>query len=143
MRKPVKRHLVVGATPHLDEDWLIIRMHENDLPQGLKFGKYIRVKLGNKTVVAKLRSNAMAEIKEPRVHQISLNKRLKQILAVKTGVTGDFYLSKATSLKAPYYTVRYHPSSSARKRVIWRTLGIVVLFIAIITLAILYFLMWR
>ncbi len=143
MGKPVKRHLTIGATPHLDEDWLIIRMHESDLPQGIKFGNYLRVTLGNKTVVGKLRNNAMAEIKEPRVHQISLNKRLKQILAVKAGVTGDFYLSKATSLKVPYYTLRYHPSSSARKRVIWRTLGVVALFVTIVTLAILYYLMWR
>ena len=143
MKQQVKRHLKIGATPHLDEEWLIIRMHEINLPQGLNFGDYIRVTINNKCVVGRLSSNAMAEIKHPREHQISLNKHLRQILGIKPGITGDFYVSKATSLKAPFYTIRYHPSSTARKKALWQTIGVISTLITVILLLVLYFLMWR
>ena len=142
MARPVKRHLKIGATPHLDEEELIVRMHENDIPAGIRWGNYIRLSANKKHVACKLQSNAMAEIKAPRVHQISINKHLKNKLGVKPGATVDFYISKASFLKAPYYTMRYHPSSGARKRAFWKTFGTFTAVAIVVTLVVLYFLLW-
>lgn len=143
MARPVKRHLKVGATPHLDEERLFIRMHEDDVPEGIKWGNYVRVSTNEACVAGKILSNAMAEIKQPRIHQISLNRHLKEILGVKPGATADFYISKAAFWKAPYYTIRYHPSSAVRKRTLWRTFGVITAVVAVIVVAVLYFALWH
>jgi hypothetical protein len=98
MARAVKRHLKVGATPHLDENKLIVRMHETDAPEGVKWGNYISLSANQNRIACKVLSNAMAEVKPPREHQISVNKHLKSKLHIKPGTTVDFYIKKASPL---------------------------------------------
>jgi len=142
MARPVKRHLMIGAVPELDETGLLVRMHEEDVPRGVKWGNYIHLSANNSHVTARVFSNAMAEIEKPRTHQISLNKHLKDRLGVQPGMTVDFYLSKASRLKAPYYLVRYHPMPARRRRVLLKTLGWAAVLAAIAAVVALYFLQW-
>lgn len=142
MARPVKRHLKIGATPHLDENELFVRMHDDDIPKGVVWGRYIHVSTNNKRISCRVLSNAMAEIKAPRAHQISINKHLRDILEVKQGTNANFYVSKASRLKVPYYKIRYHPDAVVRRRVLLKTFGIIVLVLIVITIVSLYFSMW-
>lgn len=143
MARPVKRHLKIGATPHLDEGELFVRMHKDDVPKDMKWGNYIRLSANKSSITCKVLSNAMAEIKPPRAHQISINKHLKDILGVKPGTTANFYISKASSVKAPFYIMRYHPNKAVRRKVFWKTSGVIVVAIIVIVLVALYFQLWR
>lgn len=142
MARPVKRHLMIGAVPYLDETELLVRMHEEDVPRGVKWGRYIHMSANDSHITAKVFSNAMAEIEKPRMHQISLNKHLRDRLEVKPGTTVDFYLSKASRLKAPYYLIRYHPVPALRRRVLLKTLGWATILVAIVAVVALYFVQW-
>ena len=143
MARAVKRHFKIGATPHLDENELIVRMHESDRPEGTKWGNYISLSANKKRITCKLHSNAMAEIKQPRTNQISINKHLKSRLDIKAGTTVAFYMKRASSLKAPYYIMRYHPDRGRRRGAFRRILGVVVIMAAAIALTASYFLVLR
>ena len=143
MAQAVKRHLKVGATPHLDENVLIVRMHESDMPEGIKWGNYISLSANKKRIACKLYNNAMAEIKEPRAHQISINKHLKSRLDIKAGTTVAFYMKRASPLKASYYAMRYHPDQGRRRRAFRKILGVVVIMAAAIAFTASYFLVLR
>jgi hypothetical protein len=143
MARAVKRHLKVGATPHLDENKLIVRMHETDAPEGVKWGNYISLSANQNRIACKVLSNAMAEVKPPREHQISVNKHLKSKLHIKPGTTVDFYIKKASPLRAPYFIMRYHPDGTVRKRTLLKVLGVAVVLALAATFAALYFLVWQ
>ncbi len=117
-------------------------MHEDDIPKGIKWGRYIHLSTNDNRVTCKVLSNAMAEIKPPRAHQISINKHLKDILGVKQGTTGNFYISKASFWKRSLYIIRYHPDAAVRRRAFWKTSGVFAAVIIVITLAALYFTVW-
>jgi hypothetical protein len=142
MARAVKRHLKIGAVPHLDETELLVRMHESDLPQGMKWGKWIHIRAFDDHITAKVYSNAMVEIKQPRAHQISVNKYLRDKLGVRPGVTVDFYLRKASPLKKPYYMARYHPTPGIRRKAQLRLLSAAVLVVAAAIIAAMYFVFW-
>ncbi len=142
MARSVKRHLKVGGVPQIDETELRIRMHDSDIPQGAKWGKWIHLRAYDDHITARVYSNAMAEIQQPRAHQISINKHLRDKLGLKPGATVDFYVKKASGLKAPYYTARYHPTASVRRKALLQILGVVVPLVAAAVIAALYFLVW-
>ena len=115
MSKPVKRHLKVGNSPEGDEGVLVIRMHPDDIPRGVKWNNYIHLLVRDARVTCRVRNNEVTEVPQPRTHQININKDLREALGLQSGKVYDFYLKKAPFWKAPSYVVRYHPNRSARR----------------------------
>jgi hypothetical protein len=132
MAKPIKRHLKVGYAPADDEGALIIRMHPEDLPKGMKWTKYIHLLVNDERLTCRVRNNELVEVPQPRVHQININNRLRELLGIKSGTVYDFYVTKASSLKAPYYVLRYHPDRVARRNMVFKVCGAVTAICAII-----------
>ena len=118
-------------------------MHETDTPEGIKWGNYISLSANKRKITCKVLSNAMAEIRKPREHQISINKHLKSRLNIKSGATVDFYVKKASRLKTPYYVARYHPDKAVRRVTFWKMFGVSILLAAVTTIVALYFLLWQ
>jgi hypothetical protein len=143
MARGVKRHLKVAATPQLDESELIVRMHETDLPGSTRWGRYLTLWANQRKISCKVHSISVVEVKAPREHKISINKHLKSKLDIKPGTTVDFYIKKASRLKAPYYILRYHPNNAVRKKVFLKVLGITLVLLVAATFAALYFVVWR
>jgi len=115
MAKPVKRHLKVGTSPEGDESELVIRMHPDDMPKGIRWNNYIHLLVRDARITCRVRNNEVTEVPQPRVHQININKDLREALGLQAGKVYDFYVRKASFWKAPAYVVRYHPSRSARR----------------------------
>jgi hypothetical protein len=132
MAHTIKRHLKVGNAPVDDEDVLMVRMHPEDLPRGIKWNKYIHLLVKHEKLTCRVRNNEMAEIPHPRVHQININNKLRELLGIRTGTVYDFYVTNASSWKAPYYVLRYHPDSTARRNTLLKILGAVTVILAIV-----------
>ena len=130
----------VGTAPEDDEGTLIIRMHPDDLPKGIKWNKYIHLHVKDTTISCRVRNNAVVEVPHPRVHQININRDLRNTLGIKSGQVYDFYISKASRLKAPYYVIRYHPNRIARRNMIFKILGTIGAIIIVIGGTLYYFL---
>jgi hypothetical protein len=140
MSKPIKRHLKVGGAPEDDEGTLIIRMHPDDLPKGIKWNRYIYLTVKDSKIACRVRNNELAEVPHPRVHQININKNLRNALKIKLGTVYDFYVSKASFWKAPSYIMRYHPDRTARRNTLLLILGAVAAVLIIIGGVLYYFL---
>lgn len=140
MSQPIKRHLKVGGAPEDDEGSLIVRMHPDDLPKGIKWNRYIHLSARNAKITCRVRNNERAEIPHPRVHQININRNLRDLLRVKSGTVYDFYLSKASFWKAPSYVMLYHPNGIARRNMLLRILAATVVVLAVIGGVLYYFL---
>jgi len=141
MSQPIKRHLRVGGAPQDDESKLLVRMHPDDVPKGMKFNRYIHLSTGNARITCMVRNNELAEIPHPRVHHININRKLRENLHIKSGAVYNFYVSKAPSWKAPLYIIRYHPRGSARRNMSFKLFGAFAFVIAIIGTA-LYYSLW-
>ena len=139
MSRTIKRHLKVGDVPEFDEDFLIVRMHSEDMPKGIKWNNYIHLSTNNAKIACKVRTSDMAEISHPRIHKISINRKLRETLGIKSGLTYDFYIQKALFLKAPYFIIKYHPDRAAKRRTIIKLAVASVLVIAAIIGLSLYF----
>ena len=141
MSQPIKRHLRVGGAPEDDEGQLIVRMHPDDMPKGIRFNNYIHLSTKDARITCKVRNNELAEIPRPRVHQININRKLRERLRIKTGAVYNFYVSKALSWKTPSYVMRYHPNATARRNMRLKTFGAIAGITAIICWA-LYYVLW-
>jgi len=139
MSKPIKRHLKVGRAPEYDNDILIVRMHGDDLPKGIKWNSYIHLAANDTKISCKVRTNQMAEIPEPRIHQININRKLRDDLGIKSGRLYDFYVRKAPFWKAPYYIIKCHPNRNDRRNMILKLCGVVIVALAVIGGASYYF----
>ena len=140
MSKPVKRHLKVGTAPESDEDELLIRMHADDLPKGIKWNKYIHVFVQDSKISCRVRTNQVAEVQEPRIHQININRALREYLSIKSNKVYDFYLGKASRLKIPYYVLKYHPDRNKKRNMLLKMIGTSIFILAIIGGVLYYFL---
>jgi hypothetical protein len=140
MAKPIKRHLKVGTAPEDDEDTLIVRMHPDDLPKGIKWNRYIHLHVRDGKISCKVRNNELAEIPHPRIHQININRALRNVLGIKSGTIYDFYVSKALILKAPYYVLKYHPYRAARRNMLLKIFGVIITVCIVIGAILYYFL---
>lgn len=123
MARFVKRHLKVGNSPEWDEGALMVRLHPDDLPKGIKWNSYVHLRIRGAKTTCRVRDNDMAEVPHPRVHQININRDLRDAMGLKVGKVYDCYLKKAPRWKAPLYVMRYHPMRSARRRMLARVLG--------------------
>ena len=132
MPKPIKRHLKVGRAPEYDNDILIVRMHAEDLPKGIKWNNYIHLAANDSTVTSRVRTNQMAEISEPRIHQININRTLRDNLGIRSGRLYDFYVRKAAFWKAPYYVIKYHPNRVVRRNTILKLCAAAIVALAVI-----------
>ena len=141
MSKPIKRHLRVGGAPEDDESELVVRMHQDDLPKGIRWNSYIHLRAKATTITCRVRNNDLAEIPHPRVHQVNINRSLRGLLGIKSGAVYDFYVTKAPFWKAPSYVMQYHPSSTARRNMLLTVIGAIVGVLAVVGL-LLYFLVW-
>jgi len=139
MAKPIKRHLRIGNAPAQDEGKLLVRMHRDDLPKGTKWNRYIHLTTKNTRITCKVRNNELVEVPHPRVHQLNINKHLRQILGIKTGSVYDFYVSKASFLRAPSYVLRFHPNKTVRQNMFTKIVLALVLILAMLGAAIYYF----
>jgi len=140
MSRPIKRHLKVGGAPGDDEGRLVVRMHPDDLPKGIKWNRYIHLSARNAKITCRVRNNELAEVPHPRVHQININRNLRDLLRIKSGTVYDFYLGKAPFWKAPAYVMRYHPDGTARLNMLLRILGAIAVVLAVIGGVLYYFL---
>ena len=140
MSKPIKRHLKVGGAPEDDEDTLIIRMHPDDLPKGIKWNRYIHLDVKDSKIACRVRNNELAEVPHPRVHQININKKLRNVLKIKSGTVYDFYVSKASFWKAPAYVMKYHPDMTAKRNMLLKIIGTVAAILIVIGGVLYYFL---
>jgi hypothetical protein len=142
MTQTIKRHLKVGNAPEYDEGRLLIRMHRDDLPKGIKWNRYISLTVKNSTITCKVRNNELTEVPHPRVHQININKSLREVLRIRTNTVYDFYVSKAARWKGPFYVLKHHPSPAARRNTLLKLLGVAAFIIAVIGVA-LYYSIWH
>ena len=140
MSKPIKRHLKVGGAPEDDEGTLIVRMHPDDLPKGIKWNRYIYLSVKDSKIACRVRNNELAEVPHPRVHQININKKLRNVLKIKSGTVYDFYVSKASVWKAPSYVMKFHPNSTARRNMLLRIIGAIAAIMIVIGGVLYYFL---
>ncbi len=140
MSRPIKRHLKVGGAPEDDEGSLVVRMHPDDLPKGIKWNRYIHLSARDAKITCRVRNNELAEVPHPRVHQININRNLRDLLRVKSGSVYDFYLRKAPFWKAPSYVMLYHPSGIVRRNMVLRLLAATVVVLAVIGGVLYYFL---
>ena len=143
MARPIKRHLKVGGAPEDDEGILVVRMHPEDLPKGIKWNRYIHLSARDAKITCRVRNNELAEVPHPRVHQININRNLRDLLRVKSGTVYDFYVSKAPFWKAPSYVILYHPSGRARRKMLLKILGAIALALAVAGGAVYYFLWYQ
>ncbi len=139
MSKPIKRHLRIGNAPAQDEEKLLVRMHREDLPKGTKWNSYIHLSTKNQTITCKVRNNDLAEVPHPRIHQLNINRHLRKMLEVKTGIVYDFYLKRAPFWRAPFYALRFHPQKTARQNAFTILMVAFVLMLAIIGVAVYFF----
>ncbi|MDY6892788.1 MAG: hypothetical protein SVO26_03610 [Chloroflexota bacterium] len=130
MPQPIKRHLRVGGAPEYDEGELVIRMHKDDLPKGIQWDDYIHLNVRDIKLTCKVRTNELAEVPQPRVHQVNINRALRQFLKIKTNSVYDFYVTKACSWKSPSYVMQYHPKATARRNMRLKVFGIIAVIIA-------------
>ncbi len=137
----VKRHLKVGNSPEGDEGALVVRMHPDDLPKGMKWNSYVHLLVEDAKITCRVRNNELVEVPQPRIHQININKDLRDTLGIRSGKVYDFYVTKASLCKAPSYVIRYHPSRAARRYMLARVLGVLGAT-AVIIGGLLYFLLW-
>ena len=142
MSQPIKRHLRVGGAPEYDEGKLVVRMHKDDLPKGIKWDSYIHLKAKDIKVTCKVRNNELAEVSHPRVHQININRDLRLLLKIKTNAVYDFYVTKASSWKAPSYVMQYHPKATARRNMRLKVFGTIAVVIAAAIAGALYYFLW-
>jgi hypothetical protein len=103
-----------------DYDRLVVRLHEDDKPEGIKWGQYIDISLDEKHwVTAKLEPSGLTGMGKIYIHHL-LRGTLNRITARKsTGMVGTlcyFYIRKAPSWKEPFYIINYHPNTSVRTR---------------------------
>ncbi|UCC59536.1 MAG: hypothetical protein JSV02_07205 [Dehalococcoidia bacterium] len=131
MAHRIKKHLKVGNGPAVDEGSLTIRMHPEDLPRGIKWGRYIHLRVKNAKLTCKVRNNEMVEVPQPRLHQININNELMDFLGLKSGTIYDFYITKALSWMAPLYVLRYHPNQTTRRKMLLKIFGVVTVITAI------------
>ena len=143
MSRPIKRHLKVGGSPQDDEGMLVVRMHPDDLPKGIKWNNYIHLSAKSSKISCRVRNNEMAEVPHPRVHQININRKLRDRLGIKSGTVYDFWVSKAPFWKAPSYVLRYHPNGAARRNMFLRILGAIAVVLAVIGGVSYYFLEYQ
>lgn len=115
-------------------------MHRDDLPGGIKWNRFIRLSTGKSKITCKVRNNELAEVPRPRVHQININKSLRELLGVKAGDFYDFYVSKAPSWGAPIYDLRFNPDRTKRRKALVTTLVIAVAVLGAAGGALYYFL---
>jgi len=141
MARPIKRHLKVGGAPQDDEGMLVVRMHPEDLPKGIKWNRYIHLSAKSAKITCKVRNNERAEVPHPRVHQININRKLRDRLRIKSGTVYNFYVSKAPFWKAPSYVMRYHPSRTAKQIMLLKILGATAVVLAVIG-GVLYYFLW-
>ncbi len=139
MSKLMKRHLKVGNSPEGDEGTLVIRMHPEDMPKGIRWNSYIHLLVRDGKITCRVRNNEMAEVPHPRIHQININKDLREVLGLQSGKVYDFYVRKASFWKAPAYVIRYHPSRSARRWMLARALAVLAAGIAVASGLLYYF----
>ena len=139
MSQPIKRHLKVGAAPEYDEGKLIVRMHRDDLPGGIRWNRYVNLTVKNSTVTCKVRNNELTEVPHPRAHQINVNRSLRELLSIRTNTVYDFYVTKAPRWRGPLYVVKYHPSPAARRKTLLGLIGIAVLMAAVVGGVVYYF----
>ena len=128
----VKRYLSVRGAPEVDENELLVRMHPDDKPKGINWGNYIHLSTKRARVTCKLRSNEILELEHPRIHQLNINIHLRSILGIRAGTVSDFYISKASSWKAPSYIMQYHPNDVIRAHMRLKIYGAVAGIIVII-----------
>jgi len=95
MARPIKRHLKVGGAPEDDEGMLVVRMHPEDLPRGIKWNRYIHLSAKNAKITCRVRNNERAEVPHPRIHQININKKLRERLGIRSGTVYDSFLCSA------------------------------------------------
>lgn len=131
MAHRIKRHLKVGNGPADDEGSLMVRMHPEDLPRGIKWNSYIHVLVKDIKLTCRVRNNELVEVPQPRVHQININNELRDFLGLKSGTVYDFYVTKAPSWVAPLYVLRYHPDQTARRNMLLKIFGAAIVIIAI------------
>lgn len=141
MSQVFKRYLKVGGAPKADENELIVRIHPDDKPKGINWGDYIHLSTNRARITCKLRSNELREVEHPRIHQININRGLRNILGIRTGTVYNFYISKASSWKAPSYIMHYHPKSTVRRNMRLKIYGAIAGIIVIIGVY-LYALIW-
>lgn len=137
----IKRHLKVGGAPEDDEGMLVVRMHPEDLPKGIKWNRYIHLSAKNAKISCRVRNNERAEVPHPRIHQININKKLRERLGIRSGTVYDFYVSKAPFWKAPSYVLRYHPSKTARRIMLLNILMATAVVLSVIG-GVLYYFLW-
>ncbi len=140
MSQPIKRHLKVGNAPQDDEGILLIRMHPDDLPKGIKWNSYIHLLVKDAKITCRVRNNELAEVPHPRIHQININRNLRDVLRIKSGKIYDFYITKASAWKAPSYVIRYHPNRTARRYTLFKVLGAIGTILIAVGGALYYFL---
>ena len=131
MAHRIKRHLKVGNGPADDEGCLMVRMHPEDLPRGIKWNSYIHILVKDIKLTCKVRNNEMVEVPQPRLHQININNGLRDFLRLKSGTVYDFYVTRASRWMAPLYVLRYHPDQTARRNMLLKILGAAIVIIAV------------
>lgn len=131
MAHRIKRHLKVGNGPADDEGSLMVRMHPEDLPRGIRWNRYIHILVKDIKLTCRVRNNELVEVPQPRLHQININNGLRDYLGLKSGTVYDFYITKASRWMAPLYVLRYHPNQTARRNMLLIILGAIIFIIAI------------
>jgi len=138
--------LRVKEAPEADLDELVVRIHATDKPRDINWGDYINISLDKKNwVTCKLEPAG-----ETGLGRIYINIHLRGILnrdvvgieGAKLEVPRDFYVRKAPSWKAPFYTMHYHPNDAVRANMRLKIYGTTFAVMVTIVVALLAFMLY-
>jgi len=120
--------LRVRDAPVDDYDRLLIRVHQKDKPQDIRWGDYIHLSLDQIHWV----SCQLEQSGATGIGKIYINPHLRTILnrdavgahIYEMNAPYDFSIRKASSWKRAFYTISFHPDGATRARLRRRISGI-------------------
>jgi hypothetical protein len=137
----VRLLLFVREAPADDETHLCVRMSMHDRPNGIKWDDWVKLRYVDtgKSVLCRLKGDddPSGSVQPKRIH---VNSHLRDMLGLKSDKVAayrlqEFHIGKAPSWAFLWYTCRYHPAHSKRKKALALTLvfgGIILGLIGVI-----------
>jgi len=103
-----------------DYDRLVVRIHESDKPEEIRWGQYIGISLDEKHwVTSKVEPSGLTGKGRIYIHHHLrgiLNRDAARNRIASLGTPSCFYMRKAPSWKEPLYIMHYHPDDRVRAR---------------------------